>query len=201
MNIDRKRERVQAAFHRSIETLARTQEQLQESLLQATEMLVSAIRQGGKILACGNGGSAADAQHFVAELVVRLRSGFNRPAIPALALTTDTSILTAGANDYGFENVFARQVEALGREGDVLVVFSTSGNSPNVVEATRLARQKGVRVIGILGGDGGALKKMVDLPLIVDSRETARIQEVHGVLIHILCDLLETELFDGIGQK
>lgn len=195
MKIDEKRERVRDAFQKSIETLTRTREQLEEPLLQAAEFLVTTIRQGGKILACGNGGSAADAQHFVAELVVRLRRSFNRPAIPALALTTDTSILTAGANDYGFENVFARQVEALGREGDALVAFSTSGNSPNVVEAVRLARKKEIRVIGVLGGDGGVLKEMVDLPLVVASRETARIQEAHGVLIHILCDLLETELF------
>ncbi len=189
------RNKIRQIFAAAIQVLQESQHRQEESIFRAAELLVSTIRKGGKILACGNGGSAADAQHFAAELVVRLRSSFNRPAIAALALTTDTSILTAGANDYGFEQVFARQIEALGQSGDVLAAFSTSGNSANVIQAAQVARKKNIPVIGFLGGDGGKLKQLVDIPLIVPSMETARIQEVHGVMIHILCELLETALF------
>ncbi len=189
------RNKIRQIFAAAIQVLQESQHRQEESIFRAAELLVSTIRKGGKILACGNGGSAADAQHFAAELVVRLRSSFNRPAIAALALTTDTSILTAGANDYGFEQVFARQIEALGQSGDVLAAFSTSGNSANVIQAVQVAREKNIPVIGFLGGDGGKLKHLVDIPLIVPSAETARIQEVHGVMIHILCELLETALF------
>ena len=189
------RDKIRHIFDAAIQVLQESQQRQEESIFRAAELLVSTIRKGGKILACGNGGSAADAQHFAAELVVRLRSSFNRPPIAALALTTDTSILTAGANDFGFEQVFARQIEALGQPGDVLAAFSTSGNSANVIQAVQVAREKNIPVIGFLGGDGGKLKDLVDIPLIVPSAETARIQEVHGVMIHILCELLETALF------
>ena len=151
--------------------------------------------KGGKILLCGNGGSAADAQHIAAELVVRLTSQNSRPAIAAQALTVDSSILTASANDFGFEFVFSRQIEALGNRDDTLIAISTSGNSNNVIEAVNMAHEKGLYVIGLLGGSGGKLEKLVDLPVIVPSSETARIQEAHALIGHILCDLAEQDLF------
>ena len=154
-----------------------------------------AIRRGGKLMFCGNGGSAADAQHLAAELVIRLRGSFNRPPIAALALTTDSSILTAGGNDYGFDSVFARQVEALGRPEDILVAISTSGNSPNVLQAVEVAQKKRIYVIGLTGGDGGRLKTVADFTLVVPSHVTAHIQESHITIGHIVCQLLEEALF------
>ena len=163
---------------------------------QAIQQLLTTIQNGGKILLCGNGGSAADAQHIAAELVIRLKSSNDRPAIAALALTTDTSILTAGANDYGFDYVFSRQIEALGKREDTLIILSTSGNSANVIEAVNMAHEKGLYTIGLLGGEGGKLKKLVDLAILVPSANTARIQETHTLIAHIICDLLEKELFN-----
>ena len=159
------------------------------------EKWVEALTQGGKILFCGNGGSAADAQHMAAELVVRLRGSFQRPAIAALALTTDTSILTAGGNDLGFENIFARQVEALAYPPDVLMAITTSGNSPNVLKAVEAAHQKGVFVIGLTGGNGGQLIHQADFTLVVPSKITAHIQESHITIGHIICQLVEEALF------
>jgi len=148
-----------------------------------------AWQQGGKLLVCGNGGSAADSQHLAAELAGRYRH--DRPAWPALALTTDTSALTAIANDYGFAHVFARQVEALGRPGDVLLVISTSGTSANCVAAVAAARARGLRCHGLLGRDGGDLAALVDGALVVPANDTPRIQELHLIMIHALCELLE----------
>lgn len=165
-----------------------------EAILEAAEAIAQSLRGGGKLLACGNGGSAADAQHIAAELVGRLAPGRERPALPALALTTDTSALTALGNDYGFEEVFARQVQALGRPGDVLLGISTSGNSPNVLQAVRCARALGIRSIGLLGGEGGRLRRLVDLAIVVPSDVTARIQEAHITIGHIVCDLVERML-------
>ncbi len=150
------------------------------------------LSRGGKILLFGNGGSAADAQHLATELVVRYRS--DRAAMAALALTTDTSALTAGGNDLGFEQVFARQIEALGRPGDVAVGLSTSGRSPNVTAALRAAREGGLVATALTGGDGGDLIELADPILIVPSRDTARIQEMHILLGHMLCGALEHEL-------
>jgi D-sedoheptulose 7-phosphate isomerase len=155
------------------------------------------IRAGGKLLLFGNGGSAADAQHIAAELVIRYHS--DRPAIAAVALTTDTSALTAGANDLGFESVFSRQLEALGRPGDVAVGISTSGRSPNVLAALRLARTRELRTTGLSGGDGGELRALCDSALIVPSRVTARIQEMHIFLGHMLCKALEQRL--GLTER
>jgi D-sedoheptulose 7-phosphate isomerase len=152
--------------------------------------MIAALRSGRKILLFGNGGSAADAQHLAAELVNRYRRA--RPALAALALTTDTSILTAIANDASFEEVFSRQIEALGEPGDVAIAISTSGRSPNVVRAVETARRLGLRTIGLLGRDGGLVAPLVDVPLIVPAEETPRIQEVHITLGHILCDLIES---------
>jgi phosphoheptose isomerase len=147
------------------------------------------LRDGGKILACGNGGSASDAQHAVAELVGRFRE--ERRALPAIALTADTATLTAVGNDYGFERVFARQVEALARPGDVLLAISTSGNSPNVVQAAQSARALGCAVVALTGARGGALAGTADLIVRAPSETVARIQEVHSLCIHVICETLD----------
>ncbi|AIE84826.1 HAD-IIIA family hydrolase [Fimbriimonas ginsengisoli] len=165
------------------------------SLLEAAGIVAEAMRSGGKLLICGNGGSAADSQHLAAEFVVRLSSTFERRAWPAIALTTDTSILTAFGNDYGFERVFARQVEALGQPGDVLLAISTSGGSPNILRAAETARAKGLKVISLLGGTGGALRDLSDAPIVVPSRSTQHVQEAHLALYHLFCGLVERMLY------
>jgi D-sedoheptulose 7-phosphate isomerase len=149
------------------------------------------MRAGGKLLAFGNGGSAADAQHLAGELVGRYRR--ERRGLPALALTTDPSVVTAIANDLGWENVFRRQVEAHGRPGDVAVGISTSGNSPNVVEALRFARSQGLLTIGLTGNGGGRVREVAEHLIDVPHGETARIQEVHGMVVHLLCEIVEDE--------
>ncbi|WP_296643798.1 D-sedoheptulose-7-phosphate isomerase [Roseinatronobacter sp.] len=164
---------------------------LSPHITEAATWIGVALREGHKLLICGNGGSAADAQHLAAELTGRFET--ERRAYPAIALTTDSSALTAIGNDYGFDRVFSRQVEALGQPGDLLLVISTSGNSANLVTATETAQARGVRVIGLLGRDGGALGHSVDLPLVVGVSRTARIQEAHLVILHLLCTLLEAE--------
>jgi len=156
--------------------------------------LCSALKQGNKVLVMGNGGSAADAQHFAAELVGRFLK--NRAALPAIALTTDTSILTAVANDFGYDTVFSRQVEALAQPGDVVIGISTSGNSPNVLAGLQVAREKNCVTVALAGRDGGQMTDAVDLTLTIAVNDTPRIQEAHLTLIHILCDLVERELFD-----
>jgi D-sedoheptulose 7-phosphate isomerase len=165
-----------------------------EPILRAGEMLVSALRSGKKVLAFGNGGSAADAQHFAAELVNRYRS--DRPALAALALTTDSSALTSIANDSDYSEVFRRQIEALGAPGDVALAISTSGNSPSVLLGVEAAKARGLATLALAGRDGGKLAPMVDLSLTVPHRETARIQEVHGLLIHVLCEIVD-EAYGG----
>ena len=160
---------------------------------QAAQLIVASLRAGGKLLVFGNGGSAADAQHIAAELTFRM--GRTRAAIAALALTTDTSILTAVSNDHAFDHVFARQIQALGREGDIALAISTSGNSTNVIEAIGEARRAGIKTIGLLGNDGGRARGLVDLALIVPHPDTPRIQEVHIEVGHIICQLIEDELF------
>jgi len=163
-----------------------------EEVAEAARMLIEAIKSGKKIFLFGNGGSAADAQHLAAELVNRYRQ--ERPPVAAIALTTDTSILTSVSNDSSFEHVFSRQIQALGQPGDVAIAISTSGKSLNVIRAVERARQMGLRTIGLLGHDGGAVGRLVELPLIVQSDHTPRIQEAHITLGHILCDLIEREL-------
>ncbi|MEY3689400.1 MAG: D-sedoheptulose 7-phosphate isomerase [Bacteroidota bacterium] len=158
-------------------------------------VLAEKLKSGGKVMFCGNGGSAADSQHLAAELVVRLRSSVNRAAIPAIALTVDPSIMTAGGNDIGFENVFARCIEAYGRTGDVLIGISTSGNSENVKRAMVQAKKQGVFVIGLLGGNGGFLLNESDDAVVVPSSVTARIQESHIMIGHIWCEMIEEILF------
>ena len=158
----------------------------------AYRLLFSALKAGKKILLCGNGGSAADCQHFATELVVRLRKGQLRKARPAIALTTNSSILTAAGNDLGFEKLFSRQVEALGATGDVLVAISTSGTSANVLEAVRTARKKRLKVIALTGQDGGKLGKLADSRVAVPSGDTQRIQEMHITILHFWGEALET---------
>jgi D-sedoheptulose 7-phosphate isomerase len=165
------------------------------ALLEVGLLIAARLRAGGKVLAFGNGGSAADAQHFAAELVGRyLRE---RAAWPALALTTDPSVITAVANDLGYENVFRRQVDAHGRKGDVAVGITTSGKSPNVLAALRLARDRGLVTVALTGEGGGEAAALVDHLIDVPHRETARIQEVHGMVIHVLCQVVEDELARG----
>ena len=152
----------------------------------------TALEKGRKILICGNGGSAADSQHMAAEFVGRFVK--ERQSLPALALTVDTSLLTAVGNDYGFDCVFSRQVEGLGQEGDVLIAISTSGNSANVVEAVKTAKEKGIYVIALTGENGGILAKESDLCLSVPSQVTARIQEMHIMIIHMICEIAEADI-------
>ena len=149
----------------------------------------SVFASGGRVFICGNGGSAADAQHFAAELTGRFEQ--ERCGYPAVALTTDSSALTAIGNDFGFEAIFSRQLQALGRPGDLLLAISTSGHSPNIVQAVDFARSQRIQTVGLLGRDGGRLAGMVDLPLIVAAKRTARIQEAHSMILHLLCELLE----------
>jgi D-sedoheptulose 7-phosphate isomerase len=166
-------------------------EQQQPVLLAIAQAMTAALHAGGKILWCGNGGSAADAQHMAAEIVGRYRQ--NRRGLASIALTTDTSILTAVANDFGFEAVFARQVEALGNAGDVLVGMSTSGNSPNVITALERARAQGLVTVAFTGQGGGKSAAFADYLFAVESRETARIQEGHSLAGHMLCDWIEID--------
>jgi D-sedoheptulose 7-phosphate isomerase len=182
---------VQLQAHRAlIETIERD---MSPQISAMAALLVETFKSGNKLLAMGNGGSAADSQHFVAEIVGRFK--LERRALPAIALSTDTSILTAIGNDYGFDAVFSRQVEAHAVAGDVVVGISTSGNSPNVLKALQLARERGCRTIGLLGKDGGSIKSVCDLALVIPSADTPRIQEGHITIIHIVCDLMERALF------
>jgi D-sedoheptulose 7-phosphate isomerase len=166
---------------------------LQAKLEQAAAACIKSLREGGKILLAGNGGSAADAQHIAGEFVSRF--AFDRPGLPAIALTTDTSILTAIGNDYGYEKLFARQVQALGQQGDVFIGYSTSGQSPNVLLALEEARLNGLICIGLTGNRGGPMRKLCDHLLEVPSADTPKIQEGHLVLGHILCGLVENAIF------
>lgn len=169
--------------------VAETQGPIMQAMI---DCIWESMQQGGKLLMCGNGGSAADAQHLVTECMVRLEA--ERDPLPAIALTTDTSLLTAAGNDHGFETIFARQVAGLGRPGDVLLALSTSGNSPNVVRAVEAAHRRGLHTLGLLGKDGGRLKEMVHIALVVPSSNTQRIQEVHITVGHILCGALERRM-------
>jgi len=161
---------------------------LEQAAIKISESLVL----GGTLFFCGNGGSAADSQHLAAELVGRFKN--DRSALRSLALTTDSSVISCVANDYSYDKVFSRQLEALGRNGDVLVAISTSGNSPNILTALQSAKTLNLYSIGLLGNDGGKAKELCNLPIIIPSTSTARIQEVHGLIGHILCSLIEGEL-------
>jgi D-sedoheptulose 7-phosphate isomerase len=178
---------------RDLATLAETvADQMGPALEQALTMVRETVRGGGTLFFCGNGGSAADAQHIATEYVVRYMR--DRRAYPAVALTTDTSLLTAAANDMGFESVFARQVDALARAGDLLVIHSTSGNSANVLAAAKAARAKGVRVLAFSARDGGALREIADHTIVIPTPRTDRAQELHLCIEHLICELVEREL-------
>ena len=187
--------RIAQEFDKTLETFQRMQADaaLRTAVAQAVDLCASALRAGGKLLFAGNGGSAADAQHWAGELVGRFH--FDRPGLAAIALTTDTSILTAIGNDYGYDYTFARQVEALGRGGDVLFAISTSGNSRNILRAIEAAKAMDIRVISFTGETGGAMAARCDLCFRVPSRETPKIQEGHEFLGHLICGLIEHALF------
>ncbi len=188
-------DRISACIRDSIAVKERLEAECLPAIEQCGRVLARALQAGGKILFCGNGGSAADSQHLAAELVVRLRSSVNRAAIPAIALTVDSSIMTAGGNDLGFDHVFARCVEAYGRAGDVVVGISTSGNSPNVLQALQQAQKQGLRTVGLLGGTGGSILGVCESSVVVPSTITARIQESHILIGHIWCEMIEELLF------
>ncbi|MEZ5328337.1 MAG: SIS domain-containing protein [Verrucomicrobiales bacterium] len=185
MNIDK-------TIDESIAAIASLRE-LKPQIEAAVALMTDALRSGGKILACGNGGSAADGAHFTTEFLCRFVD--NRRALPAISLTCDGSFLTATANDFGYDYVFARQIEGLGKKDDVLVAITTSGNSPNVKRALEAARECGIRSVALLGRDGGATAGIADVEIMVPGSATARIQEAHKVVIHLLCGGVEEQLF------
>ena len=190
------RDQVLQLFDASIETKHAAKELLADPIAAAVERMTAAFKAGNKILSCGNGGSAADAQHFSAELVCRFER--ERPGLPAVALTTDTSALTAISNDYHYDEVFAKQVKALGQTGDILLAISTSGNSANVVRAIETAHENGLTVVALTGRDGGNIANLLqdnDIEIRVPSNSTARVQEVHLLTIHCLCHQIDEVLF------
>jgi D-sedoheptulose 7-phosphate isomerase len=195
ISIEQQADRARSHLMVSAEVTRQTAEVCLESIAAAAEIMATSFRAGGKLLLCGNGGSAADCQHLAAELVSIMEKEFQRPAIPAIALTTDTSFLTAFSNDFGYERVFERQVQAHGKPGDVLIGISTSGNSPNVLCAVEAAQGLGMKTIG-LTGNGGRLASVADLAISIPSSDTQQIQETHLAVEHILCDLVECHLFD-----
>ncbi len=181
-----------AALLELAETAERTARELSDAIDTALEMVRAAVQRGGTLFFCGNGGSAADAQHLATEYVVRYMR--NRRAYPAIALTTDTSLLTAAGNDFGFDHIFSRQVEALAKPGDLLIIHSTSGNSPNVLLAAKAARAKGVQVLALSARDGGALLALADHSIVVPTTRTDRAQELHLCIQHAICDAIEQTL-------
>jgi D-sedoheptulose 7-phosphate isomerase len=186
---------VQAELTASAETKKNIADACGDGIMKAVDLIIAAFRANRKLMLCGNGGSAADSQHLATEFVIRMNPAIVRPGLPAIALTTDSSMLTAGANDIGYNNVFARAVEALGVEGDVLLGISTSGKSESVNLAFQKARQKGIKTIAFLGKDGGSSKALVDVPIIIPSNDTQRIQEGHITVGHIICGLVEGEMY------
>ena len=187
------KERIEKALEESVRVKQAFVRKHVEQLIQLAEQVTRAFTNDRKLLLCGNGGSAADAQHIAAEFVNRFM--LERPPLPAVALTTDTSVLTSIGNDYSFDEVFSKQVKAIGMEGDVLLGISTSGNSRNIIEAVKAAREQGLYTAGLLGGDGGGLRAEVELSLIAESRVTARVQETHIFAGHLLCQMVDDMLF------
>ena len=191
-------QKIEAHFEESLATKRAAMESIIPAIGDAAELLVQCLRQGGKILSCGNGGSAGDAQHFSSELLNRFE--MERPGLPAVALTTDSSTITSIANDYSYLDIFGKQVLALGRDPDVLLAISTSGNSLNVVRAIDSAHERNMKIVALTGGDGGAIVPALaesDVEIRVPAERTARIQEVHLLVIHCLCDLIDSALFEN----
>lgn len=189
---------IKQMFHDSIQTQITSADTLAEVIGKAAQMMVDALLNNHKILCCGNGGSAADAQHFSAEMLNRYEA--ERPSLPAIALTTDTSTITSIANDYHFNEIFSKQIKALGQPGDVLLALSTSGHSKNIIEAIVAAHHRQMNVIVFTGRDGGDIPPLLndtDVEIRVPSESTARIQEVHGIVIHCLCDIIDKQLFQS----
>ena len=184
---------ITSAFERSLETKRTLVDSQINELVEVVELVTHTFKNGQKVLLCGNGGSAADAQHIAAEWVTRYKG--DRKALPAIALTVNTSDLTAIGNDYGFDDLFSRQVEAHGQSGDLLIAISTSGNSANVVKAVHTAKNYGLRTLGLTGQTGGKLKSLCDVCLCVPSNETARIQEAHTTIMHAMCEHVDNVLF------
>lgn len=188
--------RVKTHFSESIRTKSDAAETLPEIILAASKLLVNCFMDGHKVLVCGNGGSSADSQHFASEMINRFE--IERPSLPAIALTTDTSTITSIANDYSYSEIFAKQIKALGQAGDILLIISTSGNSENILKACEAAQSRDLKIIALTGKEGGALASMLsstDIEIRVQSSSTARIQETHLLIIHCLCDLIDTQLF------
>ncbi|WP_456412321.1 phosphoheptose isomerase [Thiolapillus sp.] len=188
-------ERINRLFTDSIETKQASLPRIATPIKEAAEMMVNCLLEGGKILCCGNGGSAGDAQHFSSEMLNRFER--ERPGLPAIALTTDSSTLTSIANDYAYQEVFAKQISALGHPGDILLAISTSGNSLNILRAVETAKEQQMKVVALSGKDGGKLSSLLhkeDREIRIDNPSTARIQEVHLLAIHCLCDLIDTQL-------
>jgi D-sedoheptulose 7-phosphate isomerase len=189
-----KKSMIRTHLSASAKVIQKMEKSCVDDIFEITERIIEALRDGKKVLLCGNGGSAADSQHIAAELVCRFQ--MNRPALTAIALTTDTSILTAVGNDFGFETLFSRQVEGLGREGDILIGLSTSGSSKNVALAMHRAKQRGLVTIAFVGENPGPVSESADVVLRIPSKITARIQEGHATVGHIICDLVEKDLFE-----
>jgi D-inositol-3-phosphate glycosyltransferase len=198
-NLTAQQDLVDQGFTDLIQTLTQTHKQLSNQVIHFGRTLTEALQRGNKILVCGNGGSAADAQHFAAELTGRFQV-HPRQALPAIALTADTVLLTAWANDVSFDKIFSRQVEAFGQPGDVLLLLSTSGKSRNLVEACKTARRRGVTSLALLGKDGGSLAGIADQSVIVPAEQTTRIQETQILILHLVCELIELNLFAGPAE-
>lgn len=192
--------RVISLFQNSIETKQQALSVLPEPIAAAAQLMTACMTNGNKIMSCGNGGSAADAQHFSSEMINRFE--LERPALPAIALTTDSSTITSIANDYSYEEVFAKQIKALGQPGDILLAISTSGNSRNIVNAVKTAKERQLDIVVLSGGNGGAVTELLgsdDVEIRVPDKSTARIQEVHLLAIHCLCDLIDRNLL-GLNE-
>jgi D-sedoheptulose 7-phosphate isomerase len=186
---------IEDSLNESAETKHNILKECRNDIIKASDLIIDSFKKGKKLMFCGNGGSAADSQHLATEFVIRLSHEIERPAFAAISLTTDSSNLTAGGNDIGFENVFARSVEGLGCKGDVLIAISTSGNSMNVIKAIEKAKSKQISTIGFLGGNGGKIKTMTKMNIIIPSSNVQRIQEGHITVGHIICEIVERELY------
>jgi len=198
VNADKAEEHVRAQFTASAQLKRETVDSCLQSILSAAAIITQSLRMGGKLLLCGNGGSAADSQHLAAEFVNLLNKNQLRPAMAAIALTTDSSVMTAIANDFGFERVFERQIAAFGKAEDVVLAISTSGNSENLVCALHYARSEHMKTVVLTGAGGGKMASLADVSICVPSQDVQRIQEVHLSIEHVLCSLVEQELFGGV---
>jgi len=190
-----KKEFIKDSLKESSEIKLKVLDTCNDDIIKVSDVFVNCIKNGHKLLFCGNGGSAADCQHIATEFMIRLSHDVKRPAIGAIALTTDSSNLTAGGNDIGFDNIFARNVEGIGNKGDVLVGISTSGNSENIIRAVKKAKEKGIITVGLLGKTGGKLKSECDYSICIPTENIQRIQESHITVGHILCEITEREIY------